>query len=459
MRVRCRPRRRREAGQRRSGREVSTMSPRKVDGVYGRAIAILDLLVMRWPESVGVREVSVAVELPRTTVNRILMGLADVSACRVVANGRYRLGYRIMLAAWVASRQNRWFAAVRGQMTALAAATGETALLALLDERGYARLVDVAESAKPLRYRVDPGTPVPITKGALGRAMVGAMTDTQFDLISKTGRFDGGDAVVRRSRAEARKSLSDNGFLVSIGERIPEALGVSAPIVVDDRVLGSLAITIPRARESDIDFSALGAATSATARQLSRVNFRDDPGGADAVESPFCEAPRSIVARLVATFDRVALRGQLAISELESIANCTPPTAHRLVEETVSNGLFNSDGKGLVGGSTSLAWTRALADLNPLQIQSGVLAALAARFNETVALGLLDATDRSLRISQTHASPQPIHYSLTPGDRLPLHAGAAGKVVLANLPAHTWPREPKPLTGATITDFAALAAD
>src|ERR1700743_1839803 len=124
MRVRCRPCRRREAGQRRSGREVSTMSPRKVDGVYGRAIAILDLLVMRWPESVGVREVSVAVELPRTTVNRILMGLADVSACRVVANGRYRLGYRIMLAAWVASRQNRWVAGVCGAMSGLAGADG-----------------------------------------------------------------------------------------------------------------------------------------------------------------------------------------------------------------------------------------------------------------------------------------------------------------------------------------------
>src|SRR6202012_6291647 len=101
MRVRCRPRRRREAGQRRSGREVSTMSPRKVDGVYGRAIAILDLLVMRWPESVGVREVSVAVELPRTTVNRILMGLADVSACRGVAKGAERPGGRGKFAVFV----------------------------------------------------------------------------------------------------------------------------------------------------------------------------------------------------------------------------------------------------------------------------------------------------------------------------------------------------------------------
>lgn len=435
------------------------MSPREVDGAYGRAIAILDLLVMRWPESVGVREVAATVELPRTTVNRILMSLAEASACRVMANGRYRLGHRISVAAWVASRQNHWYKRVRELMAALATRCGETTMLTVLDDNGYARLIDVAESAKPLRYRVARGTPVPLTKGALGRALVGAMADGQFDAITGTGRFRDSGPAVSAMRDDSRKELSYNGYIVSIGEWIPEALGVSAPVIVDDVVVGAIATTIPRARESELDLAALGSAVSATAKQLSALPFHGDRGDTDAVEPPTRAVPGSIVERLVMAFDRVALTGQLAVDGLETVANCTPPTARRLVAETVSNGLLTLDRNRLVAGPVGLAWISKLSELDPRRIQSDILAATAARFDETVALGLLDSDTRRLRISQSHASTRPVHYALEPGDHLMLYAGAAGKAVLANLPSHTWPRELDPLTTATITDHSELTAD
>jgi DNA-binding IclR family transcriptional regulator len=418
-----------------------TSSPSKpTEVVYGRVITILDLLAMRWPESIGVREIAADVDLSRSTVNRILISLSELAAARPLANGKYRLGHRLLLNAWVASHRNHWLRSVRSLNRGLADSTGESVLLAMLDPRGYARLIDVAESTRPLRYRVARGAPVPLSKGALGRAILGATSADQFESLIASGRLRD-DVTLREGRAADHAAIDDHGYVFSAGERIPEAMGVAAPLRVGDEVKGALTLTIPRAREEQVDTRVLGKSVVSAAIELSRLCASGDYSDVNPISPPREEQPRSVVARLITALDQVMLTGHLSIARIEHVACCTAPTARRLVTETTAEGLFNQTDGRLTPGPTVLAWASALGTASPDRIQHDILAALAATCDETVALTMLNPDNHLLEITQVCAGTKSVHYVLDVGSRPPLSAGAAGKAVLAHLPEHTWSRE------------------
>jgi len=154
----------------------------------------------------------------------------------------------------------------------------------------------------------------------------------------------------------------------------------------------------------------------------------------------------------------VEAESPLAIAELAGRAGIPKPSVHRLVNHLITEGLLRSDTvhRGLVPGprfaglfckAHAASWSggpiRALMD------------ALVAEIRETCNLGVLDR-DAVLYIERVECD-WPIRIQLRAGSRVPLHATAIGKLLLAHL--HTSARRqllagiPRAtLTANTLTD-------
>ena len=131
----------------------------------------------------------------------------------------------------------------------------------------------------------------------------------------------------------------------------------------------------------------------------------------------------------------VEAESPLAIAELAGRAGIPKPTVHRLVNHLIAEGLLRSDTvhRGLVPGprfaglfckAHAASWAG-----GPIR---ALMEALVAETRETCNLGVLDR-DAVLYIELVECD-WPIRIQLSTGSRVPLHATAIGKLLMAHLP-------------------------
>ncbi len=125
----------------------------------------------------------------------------------------------------------------------------------------------------------------------------------------------------------------------------------------------------------------------------------------------------------------------LAVAELAGRSGIPKPTVHRLVNHLIAEGLLRSDTvhRGLVPGprfaglfckAHAASWAG-----GPIR---ALMEALVAEVRETCNLGVLDR-DAVLYIERVECD-WPIRIQLSAGSRVPLHASAIGKLLMAHLP-------------------------
>ena len=130
----------------------------------------------------------------------------------------------------------------------------------------------------------------------------------------------------------------------------------------------------------------------------------------------------------------VEAHGPLAITELAGQTGIPKPTVHRLARQLIAEGLLRTDSvhRGLVPGprfislfckAQAVSWTG-----GPIR---ALVEALVADIRETCNLGVLDR-DAVLYIERVECD-WPIRIQLSAGSRVPLHATAIGKLLLAHL--------------------------
>ncbi len=158
----------------------------------------------------------------------------------------------------------------------------------------------------------------------------------------------------------------------------------------------------------------------------------------------------------------VEAHAPLAITELATQTGIPKPTVHRLAKQLIDEGLLRSDTvfRGLVPGPrfTSLFCKAQAASWSggPIRV---LMETLVKDIRETCNLGVLDR-DAVLYIERVECD-WPVRIQLHAGSRVPLHATAIGKLLLAHLPAParqrlltSIPREA--MTANTLTDCQAL---
>ena len=205
--------------------------------------------VARQPDAVSLTQLSQDLGLPKSSVLGMLRTLTEYRYLEN-ASGRYALGpsaHRLAVAILPGFSLVR---IARPVLHELADRSGETALLAILDEEsGRLVYMDICESERVVRYTVPVGTTRPLYCTAAGRVLL-AWQPKEWVERYLEALAAGPEPLEPPLRPDEFWASLEKGRreMVSItqGEYIPEVAGIAAPIF--DReggIVGALALGIP----------------------------------------------------------------------------------------------------------------------------------------------------------------------------------------------------------------------
>lgn len=201
--------------------------------VIDRMMDVLGELAHR-DSGLTIRELTETLELPRTTIYRILNSLQQHNMVRRDEDGAYHLGRRLLsLASHVASRASEVDLAsiVQPFLDRLAAELGEGIKLSVLDQEGILVLA-VAQGRREYALTVAPGQRMPIHAGAASKLLLAHLPPDDLDywlakpLVAYTSKTI---TDPKRLRAELAKA-SRLGWAQDKGENGPSIHAFAAPV-------------------------------------------------------------------------------------------------------------------------------------------------------------------------------------------------------------------------------------
>lgn len=112
--------------------------------------------------------------------------------------------------------------------------------------------------------------PIPLYAGAAGKAILthcppGTLDD--LDLAPLTERTP----TDRQALTRDLTSIRDRGWATAEGERIPDALGISAPYFIDGDIASSITATIARFRAPHLDLDGLAQTIQRAAQRITQL--------------------------------------------------------------------------------------------------------------------------------------------------------------------------------------------
>jgi IclR family acetate operon transcriptional repressor len=219
-----------------------------------KILRVLNWMIDAGGEAWGVRELGHGISLAPSTVHRVLGVLEEHGLVQSDPTTRgYRLGLEFHRMAWRATARLSVRQVALPLMRELVGRCNETAGLGLYDGARMEMIVaEVVESSHPLRYVIELNQWMPIYAGASGLAIMAFLPDEERRAIIERTRLRPltDRTIVRPAQLEQElHRIREHGYARSIGQRIPGAVGVAAPIFgPEGRVIGDLWLTIPESR-------------------------------------------------------------------------------------------------------------------------------------------------------------------------------------------------------------------
>lgn len=244
-------------------------------GTVQRVVEVIRFFAERGDATL--KDLSIALSLAPSTCHRLLdllgrEGLIEQDRAR----RRYRVGSEMFrISALVQSRHDIRTIALPF-LRSVVDACGETCVLSLyLPSEGKIFFAEKIDSNKLLRYQLKMNTPVSVLWGASGRAILAFLDAATVDRIyAKEGRAPGsGEALpTRRTLEKELIAIRERGYVVTFGQKIAGAVGITAPVFeIDGKVVGSLGITVPETRIVAKERPRLGRLVRTTAQRLSEA--------------------------------------------------------------------------------------------------------------------------------------------------------------------------------------------
>jgi IclR family transcriptional regulator, acetate operon repressor len=205
-------------------------SAAEVDSAVRRALAILS--VFRFSDPIlGVSEIGRRLELPKTTVHRLLATLVAEGFVERTGQGKYRLSLKMFEIGQEAVQSHGLRQIGHGPLERLRNETGETAHLAVLSGTDVL-YIDRLESAQMMKLLTKVGRRRSAHATSTGKCLLAFGTPADVDAAIAAGlprmapRTITTPTALRQSLQETRK----NGYAVSINESAPDISSVAAPI-------------------------------------------------------------------------------------------------------------------------------------------------------------------------------------------------------------------------------------
>jgi IclR family transcriptional regulator, acetate operon repressor len=229
--------------------------PVETEGGPGRSplrlLATLEALA-KSAEGLGLAALSAKVGAPKSSLLGILRALVQLGYLEY-SHGLYRLGANSFRLAADLLAVRRFPNLVRPILEELHAASRETVFLVQLDRAAQrVSYVEGIDSPNPVRYTLPTGTTRPLYVSAGGLMLLAFQPTEWIEGYLNSARLE---ALTPRTVTDPRllrerlERIRRDGFAVSIGETVPGAAGVAAPIINSDgSVTAGLLIAAPEER-------------------------------------------------------------------------------------------------------------------------------------------------------------------------------------------------------------------
>jgi IclR family transcriptional regulator, acetate operon repressor len=223
-----------------------------VEGPFARSalrlVALFEALA-KSEEGVSLAELSTTIAAPKSSLLGILRSMVAMGYMEH-GHGLYRLGPKSFRLAADILAVRRFPNLVRPILQGLAAKSGETVFLVVLD-RAAQRITyaDIIDSGNPVRYTVPTGTTRPLYVSSGGQMLLAYQETAWVDAYIRATRLEALTPRTITDPKELRDRLATirrEGFSISLGETVPGAAGIAAPIFnADGSVTAGLLIGAP----------------------------------------------------------------------------------------------------------------------------------------------------------------------------------------------------------------------
>lgn len=197
-----------------------------------RLVALFETLA-KSEEGVTLAQLSATIGAPKSSVLGILRSMV---ALGYMEHGHdlYRLGPKSFRLAADILAVRRFPNLVRPILQDLAARSGETVFLVVLDRLAQrVTYADVIETANPVRYTVPTGTTRPLYASAGGLMLLAYQEPAWIDAYIGATALEALTEQTTTDPARLRDRLGQirrDGFAISLGETVRGAAGIAAPI-------------------------------------------------------------------------------------------------------------------------------------------------------------------------------------------------------------------------------------
>lgn len=193
-----------------------------------KAVSILDQLANQ-SNPMGTRELAAAVNLPKTTVQRLLETLDSAGLVTPDELGRgYRLAPKVFHLGMTVLRQTDVRTVALPYMHKLRDHSGETVGLNIRVDQYQRMLIEQLESFAPIRFKAEVGALYPLVAGAPGRALLSGLSQHELKSLADDARLH--TVAKGQLRSEDVKEVRRRGYAVAYEETIPELNTVAVPV-------------------------------------------------------------------------------------------------------------------------------------------------------------------------------------------------------------------------------------
>lgn len=273
---------------------------------------ILERFLAERSASLGFNQILADSELSKGTAHRLLSEMAEVGLLTQGSlGGKYRLGPLLLSAGALAAQVDGLAEAAAPQMEALRKRFGETTVLAEL--RGDSVVPTMRlDGLHEMRLNQEVGRLYPAFAGATGQVLLAHLPtkprEAYLDHVQLERLTDATLASVGELRAVLDR-VRGAGVGVSVGQRVPEAVAIAAPIYeAEGNLLAALTVSGVASRWDRERLFTAAVAVKEAAETISRdLGWRMPPEAPTATD---LADPSSEPARLLASLCGSACRGR-----------------------------------------------------------------------------------------------------------------------------------------------------
>ncbi|MBN9135093.1 IclR family transcriptional regulator [Phyllobacterium sp. SL163] len=244
------------------------------DSPLERYMTILETIAP-FPDGLTAVELETALDLPKTTVNRLLnvlisSGMVNSQNSR---NRSFRLGERIFRLIQ-ASPDTNWLALLAQRpLQILAEQTGQSAFISRFDGKEVRSVTCVAPDT-PVRTYVMPGMLLPINATASAKAILAFQSkDVQKRMLEQELQsYTDNTKTTAQSLLEELDKIRIRGFALDLAEHVSGLGSIAFPIRTGrTEVINAVGVTGPYGMIIDKDFDTHCTAIEATSRKLAKL--------------------------------------------------------------------------------------------------------------------------------------------------------------------------------------------